>query len=199
MLSVKASFYVLLPIIMILGIIAVFLQTQLKNADGAKANNTRMCFWLITALLVVYCCVYSYLTFFYRKPTISPRAFLTPFWSYREAFQWAPFKIKRLGLAREIIMNMLLTVPLGLLLPLMFYRKKHPYALAIAVTVGLSILTEGLQYFTCTGVSELDDVLNNTIGCLHGTIILIFGSRLFQRIIDRRLRQKESLADVQES
>ena len=181
MLSVKASFYVLLPVILLLWIVAVFLRVQLKAAGGERTRNTVMCLWLVGALLAVYLLVYVYLTFLVRRPGRA-QFNLTLFWSYREAFEWFPFRIKRLGLARQIAMNILLTVPLGLLLPLVFWRKKHPYVLTALAVLSLSVLTEVLQYFTRMGYSELDDLFDNLLGGLIGIGMLAGGAAVVERI-----------------
>ena len=181
MLSVKASFYVLLPVILLLWIVAVFLRVQLKAAGGAQTRNTAMCLWLVGALLAVYLLVYVYLTFLARRPG-KAQLNLTLFWSYREAFEWFPFKIRRLGLARQIAMNVLLTVPLGLLLPLLFYRAKHPYVWTVLIVLGLSVLTEVLQYFTRMGLCELDDLFDNLLGGLIGIGMLAGGGWLVGRV-----------------
>ena len=181
MLSVKASFYVLLPVILLLWIVAVFLRVQLKAAGGAKTRNTAMCLWLVGALLAVYMLVYVYLTFLTRRPG-KAQLNLELFWSYREAFEGFPFKIKRLGLARQIAMNVLLTVPLGLLLPLLFYRAKHPYVWTVLIVLGLSVLTEVLQYLTRMGLCELDDLFDNLLGGLIGIGMLAGGGWLAGRV-----------------
>ena len=86
-----------------------------------------------------------------------------------------PLKITRLGLAREIFLNILLTIPAGLLLPIL-YRTKHPYLLTAVTVFQLSLLTETFQYFTRLGFAETDDVINNFLGGLLGMGILRIGS-----------------------
>jgi len=70
-------------------------------------------------------------------------------------------------LFRNIILNILLFVPFGLLLPL--NTKKNDKVLKV-VSIGFitSLLIEIIQYNTKFGIFEIDDVFNNTYGVLIG-------------------------------
>ena len=67
-----------------------------------------------------------------------------------------------------IILNILLFVPLGYMLPCIF--KKLQKALRGVVLIGFfcSLLIETVQLITHLGWFDLDDLLNNTIGCVLG-------------------------------
>lgn len=73
-------------------------------------------------------------------------------------------------------------VPLGLLLPLLFYRAKHPYVWTVLIVLGLSVLTEVLQYLTRRGLCELDDLFDNLLGGLIGIGMLAGGGWLAGRV-----------------
>lgn len=170
-LSVVASFYVIIPVLLILAVVSVYLRAQ--QMSGVQDKQTR---WLTVILLLIYLIVYVWLTFLFRSPGAGPRTRLVPFGTYREAF--GLFRIKSAGLARAIIFNILLTVPVGLLVPLLFER--HPYLKTAGVSLLLSILTEGIQYITQLGICETDDVIGNLLGCLFGMGIMATGTRLIQ-------------------
>ncbi len=72
-------------------------------------------------------------------------------------------------------------VPVGLLMPVVFRRRKHPCLLTLLTGILLSLLTEAAQYLTRRGLCELDDLLNNTLGCLIGIGLFAAGSRLLRR------------------
>ncbi len=183
-----ASLRIIIPFLLVLSVVALYIRTQMaetkEDLPFRQEDHRKQTFpviSLIISLLAIYLLVYVYLTFLCRRPTRQPEIDLTPFWSYREAIQFSPFTIKRLGLAREILLNILLTVPLGLLLPLLFYRRKHPYLLTLLLTLVLSLLTETLQYFFHLGFCETDDVFNNLLGGLLGITILSAGTKLSQK------------------
>lgn len=179
MLSTITSLKILVPLILILCAVAIFLKKI--QMDQAANTGKKLPVKLFTAILLgFYLLIFIHLTFTYRHPTKKPHINLIPLWSYKEAFQMNPFKILRLGLARQILMNILLTVPSGLLLPILFDRIKHPYLVSVATVLMLSMLTEILQYYTHLGLCETDDVINNILGCLLGMMILILGSRMIE-------------------
>lgn len=70
-----------------------------------------------------------------------------------------------------IILNILLFVPFGYMLPCLF--KKLQKALWAVVLTGFvcSLLTETIQLVTHLGWFDLDDLLNNTMGCILGVIL----------------------------
>ena len=184
--SVVASFHVLLPILLILGVVALYLRAQqiAEEMKGtASGNSTR---WVAAVLLGIYLLVYVWLTFMYRKPSTKPMTRLIPFETYRAAYQLNPFRVKQIGLARALMQNILLTIPVGFLVPLVLNRQKHPYLLTAGIALILAFLTEGLQYLTHLGICETDDMINNFTGCLIGMAILAGGTKLIRRYLKRR-------------
>lgn len=172
------SLRILIPMIMILATVAIYLNRQKliasKTSDQID-STTKTISILIAVLLLIYFIIYIYLTFGFRRRAKEPKLLLEPLWSYRDAFQLNPLKITRLGLAREIFLNILLTIPAGLLLPIL-YRTKHSYLFTAATVLLLSLLTETFQYFTRLGFAETDDVINNLLGGFLGMGILRIGS-----------------------
>jgi len=96
---------------------------------------------------------------------------LTPFWSYREAFDsdftWF-----------EVRANILLFIPIGFLLPLSV--KKMP----LLWGVGFSAAIELMQLITCRGTCEIDDVISNTIGLVIGYGVFM----LIQMVVKKTMR-----------
>ena len=175
-LSTLTSLRILIPLILILAAVAIFLNRIKIQAKAHGQQKTTAITVLTAALLGIYLLIYFYLTFGYRRPSRTASISLTPFWSYREAFQLNPLSIRRLGMARQILLNILLTIPAGLLLPILYSRTRHPYLLAIATVLALALLTETFQYVTHLGLCETDDVINNLLGGLLGIGVLRLGS-----------------------
>lgn len=97
------------------------------------------------------------------------------FSSYKEAYH----KME-ISLFRNIVLNMLLFVPFGFLLP--FYSEKFQKVYRV-VLIGLlsSVLIETLQYVTKIGIFEIDDILNNTIGVLIGCCFWKIGYCVYKK------------------
>ena len=66
----------------------------------------------------------------------------------------------------DMVMNIAIFMPVGFLLGMAFHAVRWWHTMIIGGGISLSI--ELLQYFTNRGVSELDDVFHNTLGCLIG-------------------------------
>lgn len=99
-------------------------------------------------------------TVFSRAATCEKRYELTPFWSYKAISDGATYLIP------ENIMNVVVFIPLGLMLVFAF-RRINLWKV-ILIGLGISMTIEVMQYFLQRGVSELDDVIHNTLGCFMG-------------------------------
>ena len=79
------------------------------------------------------------------------------FWSYKEWFSgnW--------NLGWQILANIVLFIPLGVLLP---NRKRF-----LLIPILLSISIELLQLYTLRGLFEFDDIFDNTLGAVIGWAI----------------------------
>ncbi len=152
-------------IVILLSYLAVVGNKYWARRHGEDRHATRI---ILGTILVFYFCIYAYLTFFYRTPMEEVHIKLEPFWSYREAFRDG--KIVRLGVARSILLNIAITIPLGFLLPAVYGSSKHRYGLTFLTILLLSLATELIQLLTRTGLAETDDVINNVIGGAIGLI-----------------------------
>lgn len=79
------------------------------------------------------------------------------FSSYKEAYNKM-----QISLFRNIILNILLFIPLGFLLPIYSDKLKKAYKI-ISIGFLLTLAIEIIQYITKIGIFEIDDILNNTI------------------------------------
>ncbi len=96
----------------------------------------------------------------------------------RETLQYV--HIRNYTAAREVFMNILLYVPMGYLLP--FIIKPMRYSVLACTAVGFlcSCATEYAQLRYGLGYFQLDDILNNTLGCLIGAVLGCLLSRLWR-------------------
>jgi glycopeptide antibiotics resistance protein len=69
--------------------------------------------------------------------------------------------------------NLLLFLPLGILISLVFVNVKHlNQVMYISLFVSFSV--EIIQYATILGVFDVDDIILNTLGSIIGFLILVF-------------------------
>ena len=119
--------------------------------------------WHSTMILLTMIYIFLFLgsTVLFRQ-TLKPREFdFTPLWSYAKILNG-----DETGLIYENLMNIVVFVPLGFLLGATWQ------ALGIKHVIGLgcllSVLIEAIQFMLAKGFSEIDDIINNTLGCVIG-------------------------------
>ena len=96
---------------------------------------------------------------------------LTPFWSYAEIIKGSK------SILQEVLLNIILLFPAGVLLPMVFNRPlRWYYGLLFGMLISGTI--ETLQLITCRGLFEFDDIFHNSLGCLIGCVIC---SKLLRR------------------
>jgi len=101
---------------------------------------------------------------------------LVPFASIVDMLRYTIPSVAR----RNIAGNLLLLAPLGVLLPLLFTRIRHPMALAWrAVAVSVSI--ELLQFVSRSRTVDIDDVILNAVGAMAGFALFAAVERLVGR------------------
>lgn len=94
---------------------------------------------------------------------------LTPFYSFVMAKTYPEYY-------RTVFMNCLLYVPFGTFLPYLLSRehKKANVIVTVLLSLIISSIIEGLQYFCSIGVYEVDDIIFNTLGGFLGTLGYLF-------------------------
>lgn len=112
------------------------------------------------------------------SPDLTPE--FIPFSMFFKADQYPDFW-------RELYLNIMLFVPLGLSLPYVLSGKvKHNVLVTIAAGFGLSVFVEIVQLIYVIGKFEIDDMIMNLIGVSLGTLSFLLFS-----LIRRKCGKKE--------
>lgn len=91
---------------------------------------------------------------------------LVPFWSWRDILRYHDRQ-----LLKENLLNCILLLPAGALLPLIMNRKvKWQEALVFGVLISATIETS--QLITMRGLFEWDDMIHNGLGCMVGAVLV---------------------------
>lgn len=117
----------------------------------------------IRLLLADYVIIILCSTVIFRKSKALARFDFTPFWTYYEAFYG-----NTTYLLPQLIMNIVIFIPLGLLLRASFPTIKWWKLLLMGT--GLSLMIETWQLIMHKGFCEFDDVMHNTLGCMIGLL-----------------------------
>lgn len=83
-----------------------------------------------------------------------------------------------------IVGNILLFIPAGILLPV-FFDKMRSCKKTVAFGLAVSVCIELVQYVFHRGLCELDDVFNNTLGCLLGYCLFVLGVSFVKKDIKK--------------
>lgn len=126
---------------------------------------------------VVYLAAVLYITVFSREPG-EKRFDMEPFRSYILLI-----RDKNYFYASQIFLNILMTVPYGFLLPGLNVKYRSLRKVTF-MGLGFSTAIETIQYITCRGLFEFDDLFNNTLGASVGYIIFVVLHRKIIKLID---------------
>ena len=168
-LSEIASFYWVVSIIIVIFLILLWVE-------GKKEKKA-----VLAVLFVLYFAVYSYIVFFYRTPASRYRLITSLFHTYQGGFDG--LQIKNIPAVKQIALNILLYLPLGMILASAMQGRR---LMPILICFFVSFATEIIQYYSRRGYADIDDVLNNTIGCIMGVHILTITMRRKIRLQDTR-------------
>ncbi len=154
-----------------------------KLLNGTKKLKLKQL--LLWGILFVYGIVVLQATLGSRGSMYQRGAIWQPFSSYREA--WNSFSAVSW---RNLILNIMLFVPLGFLLPLVS-KKCRRFWVTYGMGLFLTLLIEGVQYVFRRGIFEMDDIINNTVGTMIGFGIISILSLIYAKV----RRQKALISD----
>lgn len=97
------------------------------------------------------------------------------FWSY-----WETFVKHNQAIWQQMLYNVLIFIPWGMLLPYLFKVKRKSWIIGSAAIVSFAI--EFIQLILKLGLFELDDIFHNTVGALIGYGILAGCRKLYRNI-----------------
>ncbi|MCC2726215.1 MULTISPECIES: VanZ family protein [Blautia] len=145
--------------LLLLGIIVCFVA-QLHRYRKASFFQCLACI-----MLFIYAWTVLESTVFARSPQANPQYELRIFWSWKVIFRYHEWK-----LLKENILNCLLLMPCGCLLPIAM-GKKIVWKRGLMIGVFFSMIIELLQLITRRGLFEFDDIIHNGIGCMMGAVL----------------------------
>ncbi|WNB91627.1 VanZ family protein [Bacillus sp. NEB1478] len=152
-----------------------------------NSKRIRVIFSIFGALIfAVYFAILIYATLFtFNHYVYGKSANLVLFDSirlmWRSGDYWLIFK--------NVIGNVLLFFPLGMLLPLVF-RFFDSWRVMFVIGFGTSFVIEFLQYEYAHRIFDIDDILLNGMGALVGLILYKFFAFIF-RVIERNLFKRK--------
>ena len=164
--------YMLLGVIVVILLLTGYFLLYKKLMKGTdKLNKFKFGLW---SIFVIYIVVVLGATIGHRTSAYG-NINLHLFSSYKNAYN--SFSIREW---RNIILNILMFVPLGFMIPLLFKKCKRWY-ITYLIGFGATLFIEILQLISKQGIFELDDIINNTLGCIIGYGIVIFFISIYEK------------------
>ena len=151
------------------GIICFFLLlTILAGSMLRLYKNSKIRFSQAIAGILLFTYLWTVLesTVFTRVPYAQPQYELQLFWSWKAVFLYHDREM-----LKENLLNCLLLMPYGCLLPVALGRKIG-WKEGLLIGFGTSAVIEVLQLITCRGLFEFDDIVHNGLGCMIGAVIV---------------------------
>ena len=148
-----------------------------------KIKPLRIFGWLLLGSYIV---IVLGATLLARSEAWEAGSILPLFYSYRDA--WVNFSA---AAWRNIILNVCMFVPLGLLLPMMI-KSFRSFWKTYLVGFLFTLCIEGIQLLGRRGIFELDDILHNTVGMMIGYGIYAVAAAAIQKY----RKEKVSLRNV---
>ena len=158
-------------------LIGYFLVYKKKIKDTKKLKVSKVVLWSIFLIYMI----------IVLGATIGDRTSgyesvnLHLFSSYKEAYN--NFSLREW---RYIILNILMFVPIGFMMPLLS-KKCEEWYITYLGGFFITLFIETLQLISKRGIFEVDDIINNALGCAIGYGIVMIFISLFKR---KKLSQK---------
>ena len=136
----------------------------------------KLCRQCAGIVAVIYFLAIIYIAFISREPAPYLRYSFNPFGAVKRGLEFGcgvlqgifscDIRVTSWVSLKGIILNILLFVPFGYLLPTLFPQLKWWQVILLALTFSLCI--EFLQLLTRLGYADIDDMINNTCGAAIG-------------------------------
>ncbi len=134
-----------------------------------KKKKVTMHELIANEFLIVYTVFVLLSTVFCRERISDYQIQLIPFWSWIEAINGKHM------LRFEIMLNVVMWIPFGALLPICIRRYfKNRVIISVIIYFFLVLGIEGLQFILKRGLCESDDIINGFIGFNIGILIFQF-------------------------
>ncbi len=167
--------FIILGIFLIFIFLVGYFIIYKKIMKGTKTINRKK--FLLYGISIVYMAIVFGATFLsrgngYRSVNVHL------FSSYREAWNNMADSVLQNIVLRNIILNILLFVPFGFILPIYSDKLKKIYKV-LPIGFAVTLFIEIVQYASKMGIFEIDDIFNNTLGVLIGYCsFMIFNNAL---------------------
>ena len=171
------SYSVFPEVLFLLILFCVYWLFSVRAGDNIVAQRINRVIW--TVVFIIYMAVLLWAALVSRSEGYTDSVNFSPFYSYRFMLGF----YNSFDVFKQIIDNILVFIPFGVLFPAAFGIKRSAkgYALVIVSGLLLSAAIETIQFVFSIGFSEVDDIINNTWGCIAGCGVYALAGKLEKR------------------
>lgn len=171
------SYSVFPEVLFLLLLFCAFWFFSVRAGDNIVARRINRAIW--TVVFIIYMAVLLWAALASRSEGYTDFLNLAPLASYRFTLS----EYNSFDVFKQIIDNILVFVPFGLLFPAACGMKhtKKSYIIVAAAGFLLSLTIEAVQFVFSIGFSEIDDIINNTWGCIAGCGAYALADKLERR------------------
>ncbi len=142
-------------------LLVMFVRYCYKNRDTMSGKHI--------ALFLIYFIGLMYVTLFTRIGSFYSGVEVMPFDDVQRAVE-----IGDVSLVKHMLLNVVLFIPFGYLIPSMNPTKLRKWSVAMLGGIIVSTLIEGTQLTVHLGECDVDDIIANTFGSVVGYILVRF-------------------------
>lgn len=153
--------YVGIPPIVFVAALTIIILTILISQYVNRKYNLRFFFLLL--VLVEFLSVVILSTLVYRSETKKSVIRNDIFGGYRDFFDTGV-------ISYEIILNIILFIPIGIILGILF--KRNDFIKVAFFGLLFSLIIESMQLYLSRGIFDIGDLFNNTIGTVLGCFFI---------------------------
>ena len=180
-------------------IIIITMIVEIKKSKDSQEKSEVRNFWL-KALFIIYCLLLITILFLNNEYRMGGFQNINTFSKeHFETINVIPFStiIEYIigGISNDIntgiviinfATNLLLFAPMGFFIPILFQNKIKNMKQFVIMIIILTLIVEILQFITYRGLTDIDDIILNTIGAVIVYVIMKtkFAKKLLKKVID---------------
>lgn len=177
------------PVILIITAIAYFIIYKLTQSNKEKPPKIRMFAeftfvgWGVTFLYITQIMDFG--------NGLGELVNLQPLYPFYIAFRYG---LKNTGMVMQIFLNIIMILPLGFLLPVVFPKKCKSFLSVLAISFSIAFLTE-LSQLLMGRSADIDDIIANTLGGVLGVALYVIWCSIYYQLSERPKRCIEGISD----
>ncbi len=172
-------FYFLLVAAVVAAVIYMVIYF-ISKSKRSKPTRSRM---LAEYLFIGWCVMFLYITQIMSFGNgMGELINLTPLHPFYIASKYG---LINAGLITQILLNVVMTVPLGLLLPIIFPNRFKNYLPILGISFAITLLTEAFQLLTGRS-ADIDDIIANTLGGLLGFALYVICKGIYYLLQEKK-------------